>query len=312
MRLANRLVIGVVLAAAAAGAPATADEVPKLDRTTEITAAGHRVITVSVGAGETLRPGDLDLDVSGGRFAFAGLSQVACRVQGRLCFGGTVLRLPELADGPDDRLFHDGEFHYTQDEGRWPSGLYDIFIVTDGSARLTIRPSGGSGTTQNLVADKPANARLIDLTTTCPQAPTVCRSLSYGGASHPVAAPGFAAAIAYAGSPRYTGTPRPSAFGVTACLSPSNSAGDGASRSHGCIHDDASSPDRVVTEGVTAIDVLTGQVVVSGGWNIHAVYNNVANGNVYAGYAARQFSPTGLDSARLRAFGMWIDAQESA
>ena len=288
---------GAVPSAPAVGATiASSEGIPELVGTTVITGTGMVSAALEVPRDLQVTADDIDIALSGGDYAYAGLANREWQPKGELPFVMFGLAVGDLL--PYRSLS-------AQPHGLLSAGVYDLYLLTDGEATFSIEaPELGDGRLE-LSATEPVDAEVHELDNEC-VGPAECSTLVYGGMRRTLHPPAHAAIYAYSTIGTSEFEVSPGLIALDACLAP-NIGPTGPTPApqprYGCPSpiDDPTDPESLSSRGVVGDVTLTG-----GSLNSYRA-NSSADGEVYAGFFGRA---TGvLREGKVRAFTFWIQGE---
>ena len=269
-------------------------DVPVVRSTTVIRATGHAGTRIVIPDGVRLEDNDVTLEVTDSAYGFAGLSDRACPDPEQLCLNVYVFTFPER-----------GSFFpmstRTPDGGLVPASVYDVYLLTDGTAELTLRFKGAPDGLLEIDADGRIDGHVEQLTPRCLEGDDGqdrCLDTAYGSATHTVTAPAFAAAVAY------TYREGPGTGAVESCLDPhfGTTPSGAASSRYGCP---ISPTDESWNPGSTSRIVLGSTPTPTEASISTSKFNHSPDGEVYVGFIARDQSPT--TEGGYAGFGFWLN-----
>lgn len=296
LRVATATLLSVSALAAVqtdTGSASEPADVPVVRATTVVRAIGHAGTRIEVPDGVRLHEEDITLDVEDGTYGVALLGPTGCSTPASsLCLSHRAYRFPNAFGGLGSSN--------GQDDGRIDPGLYDVYVLTDGNAELHLEFTDGQEGVIIQMATGAVDAHVEALDVHCVEDPSKssgCTDGAFGGATHHVTPPGYAAAAAYAYA-ESTG----SSWAVS-CLDPhSGTSANGARDSaYGCPF---SPTDEDWDPLLTASIALGSTPTLNGGANNPIQTNNNPDGEVYAGFYAREQSP--LAEGGYAGFGFWL------
>lgn len=300
----RRGAVATALLMLAMATPADADDPPpdepapaEVRETVAVAWSGQGALQLVVPDGVAIMREDLRLTTTG-KYAFAGLSHPPCE---GLCFYQEILGLSEISTVPG--------FHYTsafaQPDGSIASGVNDLYLLTDGTATLTMTFHDAPAGRIDLEPTHAITAHVEEFPSNCDEGP-ICQDLRYGGATRTVSE-GWAATVAYAGSDQATDPfLNPGSTFAKACVSPEfdNPGGSPQPQEHGCPLIDTTEPDNTV---IRVANLVVGNTWVDGPTMINSHRNFNAQGPIYLGYQTRQTGVQTQGGEYQRAFGFWVE-----
>jgi hypothetical protein len=290
-RVTALLLVALLFSVVALPSSATADSGVRVAAPiTVITADGNAGLRLRIPSGEWgLRSTDLHLRVEGGNYAFAvmseGSSSRCANPMMSMCVAYDVHRIESM--------------NVTAGGATTARPLaaitYDVYIVTDGRATLTLRFQDTDSTDAvSMVAEDEIAATFERLPRRCPT--PSCDAMAYGGVTHQVSAPAYVSAISVA---RQQG--RVGARSATACVRPGGwpndtRSSDPADYPYGCEAPEGETQQFLLFLATSPVNL--------GGYT-YTIHNNPSpHGPVYAGFQAASVDPTGGD---FDAYGVWVD-----
>jgi hypothetical protein len=298
-RLAAAAAMLAFASAAAAPAPQqtlAAPAAPEVRETTIIHADGDAGTRVTIPEGVWLKSRDQDLAVTDADYAFSGVAYTGCGAPDRvMCIRASVHHFPELT-------YVGGDFKSSPDDAPLDAGEYDIYIVSEGVSTLTLTFTGAPKGRLELDATGAIDAHAEWLTPHCvddPAKSSDCLDGVYGGATFEVRAPAYAEAVSIVGK-REAG----SQAGIP-CLDPwvGTSPNGARDSQYGCPvtpTDPGWQPTETVNVAIGSFPTPTAGSVV------RAMTNNYPDGEVYAGFYARQQTLSGEPGITV-GLGLWIN-----
>lgn len=299
--VATMVMAAALLAAAPAAAEASANEAwPTIATKTVVRAQGNKGTTVVIPSGTSLRDYPFRLQLlDGAGFALALIARRDCdnHSDDALCASHRVMTFatPGWSDFFPNQTQMDSGF-----ESELPPGPYDIYVVTDRAAELTLTFTGAPAGETVVEAAGTVDATVERLPSRCPLNAAGCTATGYGTVTHRVTHPGFAmvGGLAYRNGP---GQHR-----LVTCIDPqfTTDAPGTPQPTLGC----PMLPNEPASFGYTpqwAMDYLTfGSVWPGGGMNGEARFHNGPDGDVMAGYVG---SAVGALEAGHLAWGVWLN-----
>lgn len=318
----RRAVLAALLAAALLPmvAPTSSEgralAVQKVAATTIVRGEGHTGAILSVPNEATLTEDNFNVKLlKGATYAYVGLADTAPDACGRdrddffaMCLRHEIymLRLPKSA------IFKREGFKLVSDPPTVRKGIHELYILSDGPVKVTLKFAGlGSGTVR-LRATGSVKAISKRIPARCPDAFGDCAEFGYGGLTRTVSGPAFASVLAHAYLPSEwvpgTGIPYPGTHGVAACINPQWGSEGGSpdpdDHPYGC--------DFLPTEGAgedwlgDLVFFGTRSAQVIGGSTTVVAMNVAPDGPVYAGFTAQQRSTLGTPGKYV-AYGFWLE-----
>lgn len=294
--------VALALCLASFGAPASAAISPEAQpaevrETVRVSWSGTGGVRLLVPPGVRLGSDDLRLTTSG-KYAFAGITHGNCE---GLCFYQEILALPEIVVAAGQGYTSS----FAQPDGSIAAGLNSIYLLTDGSATLTLTFHDAPAGTVELEPTHSISAHVEGVESSCELGP-VCEELSFGGTTRPVTE-GWAAMVAYAGSDAAADPfVNPGTAFAKACVSPEfdDPGGPPQPEEHGCRIVDGSDPDGTA---LRVGDLVVGNTWIDGSNMVSVASNFNAQGPVYLGYQLRQTGEQTQGHGYQRNFAIWIE-----
>lgn len=287
---------------------------PSVGGTTIVSGAGHSGIVLNVPKKATLTEENFRVRLlKGATYAYVGLAESGpnawCRDDDTfaVCFTHELwnLRLPKSA------LFLSDLVKNVWEPPIVHKGIHDLYILSDGPVRVSMRFTGLGNGTARLRATGSIDAISQKIPARCPDQFGDCSEFGFGGVTHKVRDPASVAVLAHAWIPatRPAGTQAwyPGSHGVATCVYPEQGTEGGSpdpkDHPYGC--------DFLPTEGSGGDWLGNGlffgtRSIPTPGSTTTITWNYSPDGPIYAGFTAHQRRTLGEPGGYV-AYGFWLE-----